>query len=88
MLDDPGNTLNDADLLELIRQMHSDSPTLGISMISGRLRARGFKVSRDRLRRVIRESDPLSSAYRWPGGASKRRPYSVPGPNSLWHMGE
>ena len=88
MLDDPTTTLNDADLLELIRQMHSEFPNLGVSMISGRLRARGFKVSRDRLRRLMRESDPLSSVYRWPGGASKRRPYSVPGPNSLWHMGE
>ena len=43
---------------------------------------------RDRLRRVMRESDPLSAAFRCPGGATKRRPYSVPGPNSLWHMGK
>lgn len=88
MLDEPNNSLNDADLLEMIRQIHSESPTLGVSMVSGRLRARGFKVARDRLRRVMRESDPLSAAFRWPGGATKRRPYSLPGPNSLWHMGK
>ncbi len=57
-------------------------------MIIGRFRARGLKVSRDRLRRLLRESDPLSAALRWPGIATKRRPYSVAGPNSLWHFGK
>ena len=88
MLDEPHTSLSDADIIELIRQMHSESPNLGVSMVSGRFRARGFKVSRDRLRRLMRESDPLRAASRWPGGVTKRRPYSVPGPNSLWHIGK
>ncbi len=65
---------------DVIEEMRSESPTLGISMIIGRLRARGLKVSRDRLRRLFRESDPLSAALRWTGIATKHRPYSVAGP--------
>jgi len=31
--------------------------------------------------------DPVNVALRWPGGATAKRQYSVPGPNSLWHIG-
>lgn len=37
---------------------------------------------------ALRTADPLSAALRWPGGLTVRRPYSVAGPNSLWHIGE
>ena len=86
MLEEPHMSINVADIMSLIRQMHYESPTLGVSMVSGRLRARGFNVSKDRLRRLMRENDPLSVALHWPGGVTNRRPYSVPWPNSLWHI--
>ena len=44
MLEEPYTSRNDADIIELIRQIHSESPNLGVSMVSGRFRARGFKV--------------------------------------------
>ena len=87
MLNEPNSTLDDAELQKLVVQIHSESPSLGESMMCGRLRASGYKVSRERIRNVMRSTDPLGAALRWPGGATKRRPYSVSGPNSLWHIG-
>jgi hypothetical protein len=43
-------------------------------------------VSRDRVRQVLRSIDPLAAATRWPPSIIRRKPYSVPGPNSLWHI--
>ena len=74
--------LTDAEL-----EIQAESPTLGESMVAGRLRASGYKVTRERIRNTLRETDPLSVAMRWPGGLSRRHPYSVAGPNSLWHIG-
>ena len=48
----------------------------------------GYKVTRERLRQTIRSIDPLHTALRWRGGLTARRPYCVPGPNSLWHIGK
>jgi hypothetical protein len=45
-----------------------------------------FEVSRDRVRQVLRSIDPLAAATRWPPSIIRRKPYSVPGPNSLWHI--
>ena len=54
----------------------------------GRLRSLGYQVTRDRVRQAIRATDPLSVALRILPAVTSRRPYSVPGPNSLWHIGE
>ena len=53
----------------------------------GRLRAMGYYVTRWRLRQVINATDPINRALRWGSNLHVRRPYSVPGPNSLWHIG-
>lgn len=53
----------------------------------GTLRARGIRVIRECVHTLLRTIDPISSALRWPTGATKHRPYSVAGPNSLWHIG-
>ena len=39
------------------------------------------------MRACSRSVDPLGSALRWPTGATRRRPYSVAGPNTLWYIG-
>ena len=88
MLDEPSVSLTDVELRAMVSEMQRESPTLGESMVAGRLRANGYKVTRERIRRTLREIDPLSVARRWPGGLSRRCPYSVPGPNSLWHLGK
>ena len=43
---------------------------------------------RQRVRHAIQLSDPLNTPLRWGAGIVTRRPYSVPGPNSLWHIGK
>ncbi len=85
---DEGQAISDADLRSLLSEMQAESPEMGEVLILGRLRARHYKVTRDRVRRVIREIDPLSIAMRGPRGLTAWRPYSFPGPNSLWHVGK
>ena len=71
----------------MIRLIRQDNLYSGVSMICGSLRARGMKVTRERVHQSLRSIDPIGVALRWPGGATRRRPYSVAGPNSLWHIG-
>lgn len=64
MLDDSTSKITDAAVIDEIR---SESPTLGITLVTGRLRSMGYQVSRERIRCALRASDPLSSAPRWTG---------------------
>lgn len=54
----------------------------------GRIWSLGYRVTRERIRSAVRFLDPLSTALCWHGNPAYRRPYSVPGPNSLWHIGK
>ena len=62
-------------------------PEIGERMMMGALRSRGITVQRHRVRQMLHKVDPISSALRW-HSKTKRKPYSVPGPNSLWHLGK
>ena len=86
--DYPNSDLADEDLIAMVREFRQDNPDVGESMAAGLLRARGYRVVRARIRDALRNSDPLSAALRWPGGITRRRIYSVAGPNSLWHIGK
>ena len=66
------------DLTSFISEVRITTPYVGESLVSGRLRSLGYRVSRERVRQALRSTDPLSSALRWPGA----------GPNSLWHIGK
>ena len=74
-------------MMKVKRQMWLQSPNMEESMAIGRFGALGLQVSRDQVRRAIRETNLLNTALRWPGGLTRHRPYSVAGPNSLWHIG-
>ena len=56
-------------------------------MVWGNLRARGIKATRESVRSMLRIIDPLGSISRCFPSPIRRQPYSVPGPNSLWHIG-
>lgn len=86
MTDYPNSELSDDDLTSLIREFWHNNPDVGESMATGLLRALGYRVTRARIRNALRLNDPLSVALRWPG-ITRRRVYSVAGPNSLWHVG-
>ena len=75
-------------LLQLVQELRRELPYCGDVLFLGRLRSMGYFVTRSRLRDVIHTIDPISTALRWRGDIHARRPYSVPGPNSLWHIGK
>jgi len=81
------NPMTRGRLTGIIQQLRYNNPYCGETMMMGHLRAMGCIVTRDRVRSVVRRIDPLNSALRWGGDVTSRRPYSVPGPNSLWHLG-
>ena len=88
MLDDPSSDISDNDLASLISEIQCMTPSVGESLVTGRLRSLGYHVSREKVRQVLRSTSPPSSALRWPGVLTNHHPYSVPGPNSLWHIGK
>lgn len=85
--DDPSEILSDTQLEQKLIQMRQEYPQFGESMAMGHLRSLGYRVSRERLRKAVRITDPINRALRWRGVLTFRRPYSVPGPNALWHIG-
>jgi len=88
LLDDPTRTISDTELRRKILEIKGMLPTVGEKIILGQLRAQGFHVTRCRVREIIRATDPINTALRWQGTVTARRSYSVPGPNSLWHIGK
>ena len=87
MLEEPVGHVSDVDLYSILREMRDTFPEMGEVIVLGRLRAMGYKVKRNRVRSAIRETDPINTALRGLGSTTARRPYSVAGPNSLWHVG-
>ena len=86
MMENPGANITNSELHEVLRQMRQELPALGQTLVWGRLRSVGSRITRTRVREAMRVSDPLHTALRW-REMTPRRPYSVPGPNSLWHIG-
>ena len=88
ILDDATNIIDDVQLRLLLSDLRKSSPHLGEVMVMGHLRSLGYNVPRARVSSAIRATDPINTALQWQGTVTSRRPYSVPGPNSLWHIGK
>ncbi len=88
MLGSRRSTLTDAQLRALIRTWKAEMPAIGETLVIGRLHASGHCVTRERVRCAIRAVDPLNTSLRSPHGLTRRQVYSVPAPNSLWHIGK
>ena len=86
MLDEPIAVISDSELRQKVLQIKRTLPEVGESIVIGQLRSMGYKVTRWRVRDILRSTDPVNVTLRWPGGATARRQYSVPGLNSLWHV--
>ena len=84
----PNSVISDQELTRLVHQTIVQHPSVGQSFVCGVLRSQGYMVTRERVRQAIRSCDPINTALRWGGIATSRQPYSVPGPNSLWHIGK
>ena len=65
--------------------MNIQGGLVGYSMVRGHLRSMVINVQRERIRASISRVDPINCRLRWATAVS-RRAYSVPGPNSLWHI--
>jgi len=88
MLEEPTATLTDSELKQKISEIRKILPEVGEKIIQGQLRSMGYQIPRCRVRESLQFIDPVNTALRWPGGVTARRQYSVPGPNSLWHIGK
>ena len=78
--------ISDDELDALIRGYISrHGNTTGESYLIGFIKSRGLRVQRDRIRMSLTRVDPENTALRW-ACVITRRVYSVPGPNSLWHI--
>ena len=84
--DDGATNVDDGTLTRIIGEIRTDLPEVGETMIMGRLRSLGLHIPRQRVCESLRTVDPLNVALRW-HGVTNCQPYSVPGPNSLWHIG-
>ncbi|XP_071855034.1 uncharacterized protein [Apostichopus japonicus] len=77
--------MTDISLREHVANLHREFPNSGEKMMRSYLRADGIRVQRRRVRSALELADPVGTAGRW-GSSVSRRSYSVPGPNSLWHI--
>ena len=80
-------SMDDNELRSFVSQVREEFPTIGESLVIAPIHCAGYHVSRSRILSAIRITDPINTALRWRGITASRRPYSVAGPNSLWHIG-
>lgn len=80
-------TLSNDELRPIIRQINEQSPNTGILGMLSHLRSKTPPILLQRARCCVlmRLIDPQGTAARW-AQAIRRRQYSVPTPNSLWHI--
>ena len=79
----PLSNLSDNSLDELISHLRSHFCRAGLTMLDGMLRRLGHRVPRDRIRASLMRIDPIQRVFQ--RICIRRRTYSVPGPNHLWH---
>ena len=81
------STQTDEEISELIRGINHHFPNSGIREVIAHLKRGNPPVllQRNRCQRLLAEIDPAGTAKRW-AQVVKRRQYSVPTPNSLWHI--
>ena len=77
------STMTDVQLDNLLLQLKTHFRRAGITMIVGMLRQLGHRVPRERIQASLLRIDPVHCVFN--RIHIRRRVYSVPGPNSLWH---
>ena len=74
--------ISDENLITFVSDIKREMPDLGQTMIRGVLESKGIHLSTTCLRECLSVVD---TSLRW-ASPIHRRVYSVPGPNSLWHI--
>ena len=75
--------LTNSQLDHLISELQRHYTRAGITMLEGMLRRLGYRISREAIRQSLLRIDPVQRVFE--RIRIRRRTYSVPGPNSLWH---
>jgi len=75
--------ISDEELDSLLSQLRVHYSRAGIRMLDGMLRRLGHIVPNERIRQSLLRIDPVHRVFE--RIRIRRRGYSVPGPNSLWH---
>ncbi|XP_035855770.1 uncharacterized protein LOC116050774 [Sander lucioperca] len=81
------SAVNDKELDRIVSEIHRSHPNTSYKLMRGHLNARGVRVSISRLQESLRSVD-AEGVYmrRLRLRVLRRRQYSVPGLNSLWHI--
>ncbi|KAJ7584926.1 hypothetical protein C8J56DRAFT_1003717 [Mycena floridula] len=77
------SNISDAELDKLILFLRSHYVRAGVSMLDGMLRRLGHRVQARRIRESLLRIDPVHRIF--DRIRIRRRGYTVPGPNALWH---
>ncbi len=77
--------ISDEALEDVLKDLTRQFPNTGLPIMSGHLLSLGIHVQRRRITEILQHIDPVGRAQRW-HSVVHRRTYSVPGPNSLWHI--
>lgn len=77
------STLTDDELDTVLIGLRQHFRRAGLTMLLGMLRSLGHRVPRERIRASLLRIDPVHRVF--DRIRIRRREYSVPGPNSLWH---
>lgn len=75
--------INDATLDSLIIQLRVHYRRAGVTMLEGMLRRLGHQIPRERIQLALLRIDPIRRVFE--RIRIRRRVYTVPGPNALWH---
>ena len=79
------SNISDAALDGAVQEIQGHHPGVGIRMLTGHLKRQGLTVQRERVRQSLLRTDPSGVLQRW-RDSIRRRVYSVPFPQALWHI--
>ena len=76
--------ISEADIQHAVSSIKGNYPDAGEVMLQGHLRAQQINVQLSKICKAIHDLDPSKTTRKRP--ATRRRVYSVPYPNYLWHL--
>ena len=79
----PQSVMSDNELDDLVIRLRRHFRRAGVTMLGGMLQRLGYRISRERITQSLLRIDPVQRVFQ--RIRIRRRVYSVPGPNSLWH---
>ncbi|KAI7796991.1 hypothetical protein IRJ41_010933 [Triplophysa rosa] len=78
-------TISDDNLNRVVGEILQSTTNAGEQYVHGSLRSRQLRLQRWRVRQSLQEVDPIGRSFRR-RHTIRRRIYSVPAPNQLWHI--